>query len=77
MLWLFVLIAALLAHSPPPVEKQGYSVDEACYATGVRRTKLYDLIKQGRIRSVKIGARTIIPKSEIDRLLNGNDDRAA
>jgi excisionase family DNA binding protein len=77
MLWLLMFTFALLMHSPPPVEKQGYSVDEACYATGIRRTKIYDLIKEGRMRVVKIGARTIIPKSEIDRLLNGTDDTHA
>jgi excisionase family DNA binding protein len=55
------------------LERQGYSVDECAYMIGCGRTKVFDLIKEGRIRVVKIGVRTIIPKSEIDRLLNGAD----
>lgn len=60
------------------VERQGYNVGEAARIIGVGRTTMHKMLNQGRIRPVKIGARTIIPKSEIDRLLNGtNDDRAA
>jgi len=59
------------------VERQGYNVGESARIVGCGRTKIYDLIKEGRIRVVKIGARTIIPKSEIDRLLNGTDDTRA
>lgn len=59
------------------LERRGYSPAEAARIIGCGRTKMYDLIKEGRIRVVKIGARTIIPKSEIDRLLNGTDDTRA
>ncbi len=59
------------------VERQGFSADEAARIIGIGRTTVYDLIKQGRIRSVKIGVRRIIPKGEIDRLLGGDDNGAA
>jgi len=59
------------------LERRGYSPTEAARIIGCGRTKVYDLIKEKRIRVVKIGARTIIPKSEIDRLLNGTDDTRA
>jgi excisionase family DNA binding protein len=59
------------------LERRGYSPAEAARIVGCGRTKMYDLIKEGRVRIVKIGARTIIPKSEIDRLLNGTDDTRA
>jgi excisionase family DNA binding protein len=59
------------------LERRGYSPAEAARIVGCGRTKIYDLIKEGRIRPVKVGARTIIPKSEIDRLLNGDDDTRA
>ncbi len=55
------------------LERRGYSPAEAARIVGCGRTKIYDLIKEGRIRVVKIGARTIISKSEIDRVLNGTD----
>jgi len=59
------------------LERQGYSPAEAARTIGCGRTTIYELIKQGRLRVVKIGVRTIIPRTEIDRLLNGDDNRAA
>ncbi len=59
------------------VERQGYNVGEAARIIGVGRTTLHKMMNQGRIRPVKVGARTIIPKSEIDRLLSGTDDTRA
>jgi excisionase family DNA binding protein len=40
-----------------------YSVDEACEALGIGRVLMYDLINTGRIHSVKVGARRLIPAS--------------
>jgi excisionase family DNA binding protein len=36
-------------------------VPEACRLTGIGRSKLYELIREGRIRTVKVGAITLIP----------------
>lgn len=48
-----------------------YSVNDACAALGgMGRTWLYDQIKAGRIRPVKLGARTLIPASEIERMVS-------
>lgn len=55
------------------IERQGYNVGEAARIIGVGRTTMHKMLNQGRIRPVKVGSRTIIPKSEIDRLLNGTD----
>lgn len=58
-------------------ERRGYSVDETAKIIGCGRVTVYELIKQGRLRRVKVGARTIIPMSEIEKLLNGDDNRTA
>jgi excisionase family DNA binding protein len=36
------------------------TVEEACWATGLGRTTLYKLIKEGRVTARKIGRRTVI-----------------
>lgn len=47
-----------------------YSVPDACAALGgMGRSWLYEQIKAGRIRAVKLGARTLVPAGEIDRLI--------
>jgi excisionase family DNA binding protein len=44
----------------PFSERISCTVAEACSATGLGRTKLYELIKQQRIATTKIGGRTLI-----------------
>lgn len=57
----------------PPVQAVTpllYSVNDSCAALGgIGRTWFYEQIKAGRIRTVKLGARTMVPASEIDRLI--------
>ena len=43
-----------------PIEKLGHTVDEACHAIGIRRTKLYAEIKAGRLKMVKVGRRSLV-----------------
>lgn len=48
----------------------GFSPVDAARQLSISRTSLYRLIRRGDLRTVKIGAgRTVIPTSEIDRLL--------
>ncbi len=57
-------------------EPLAVSVDEAARRLGVGRTLLYDLIRQKKVRAVKLGTRTVVPATEIARLIN-NDNGAA
>lgn len=51
------------------VERIAYTVIEACEALRVGRTKLYELISEGKIKAVALGGKTLIPRVEVDRLL--------
>lgn len=53
----------------------GCTVREACERTGLKPTKLYELIGAGVIESTKIGKRRIIVVRSLRRLIEG--DRAA
>lgn len=44
-------------------------IPEACRATGIGRSKLYELIKVGEIDTIKIGRITLIPVTSIERLI--------
>lgn len=44
-------------------------IPEACRLTGIGRSKLYELIKDGRIRTVKVGAITLIPLQSLANFL--------
>ena len=48
--------------------KDFLSVDETCKLLGASRMTIYRQIKAGNIRAAKIGSRTIIKRTEIDKL---------
>ncbi|MFO1129150.1 MAG: helix-turn-helix domain-containing protein [Rhodospirillales bacterium] len=61
------------AHKPlGNLPRRGYSILEFGEIIGVGRTKIYELIAAGELRTVKLGKRRIVPASEIDRLLSGD-----
>lgn len=49
--------------------KLGYSIREACEATSIGKTTLYGHIAAGRLRTVRVGGRTIIPAEALRSLL--------
>ncbi|MDR3410810.1 MAG: helix-turn-helix domain-containing protein [Formivibrio sp.] len=57
--------------SPPIPSKLAFSISEACEAVSISRSKLYELIGQGRIATRKIGSRTLIPADSLRALIAG------
>jgi len=43
---------------------------QACKRIGVAKTSIFALIKAGQLRSIKIGSRTLIPESELQRFIS-------
>ena len=57
------------------IKRVAYSPNEAARALGLSLNHVYDLIRLGRIPSVRMGKRILIPKAEIDRLMqSANND---
>jgi excisionase family DNA binding protein len=52
-------------------KKLAYSVEETCEALGIGRALAYELIMSGRLHSIKVGARRLIPASALQELLGG------
>lgn len=48
------------------MEKLLYAVTEAAEATGLGRSKLYQLMADGKIESVKCGKRRLIPRDALE-----------
>jgi excisionase family DNA binding protein len=51
---------------PTTVEARLYRVDEAMRVLAMSRTVIYELIRSGRLRSVKQGRCRLIPAAAID-----------
>ena len=48
------------------LEKRTYNAVEVAAMLGISKSKVYDLIRQGVIPSLKLGSRVVIPKSRFD-----------
>ena len=55
-------------HFPEPL---AYSVADACRVSRIGRTRLYQLIGEGRLQTRKIGKRTLIPAASLRALIDG------
>jgi len=47
-----------------------YRVNPFCRAIGISRSSFYELVKQGKINTVVIAGRRLVPAGEVDRLLS-------
>lgn len=66
-----VVTEALEAFSDLPTEPLTVRVSTAVKLTGIPRTTLYELIRDGQIETVKIGRSTLIPYRCLRRLIDG------
>ena len=53
------------------------TVNDACKALGLGRTKIYELIGEGKLRTIKIGRRTLITTESIRRLVDDAGEKVA
>jgi excisionase family DNA binding protein len=52
----------------PDLKPITVTVSTALAVTGIGRTKFYELVKEGRIRTVAIGRRTLVIFADLERL---------
>lgn len=52
------------------VPRIGLTVEEAAAAAGIGRTMMFKEMKEGRLTARKVGRRTVIPLSELERWLS-------
>ena len=50
------------------MQQLAYRINDFSKISGLGRTTIYGLIKEGKLRPVKIAGRTLIPASEAQRL---------
>lgn len=54
------------------VNKICFSISEACAATSFGRTSIYKLIREGQLKAVRVGGRTLVPAESLRALLDGD-----
>lgn len=58
-------------------EKLAYTLPEALYATGLGRSTIYLLISERKLRTIKVGTRTLIPADSLRGFLASLEMEAA
>ncbi|MFK5598329.1 excisionase family DNA-binding protein [Methylobacterium sp. HMF5984] len=58
-------------------EKLAYTVPQALYVTGLGRTTIYALIAERKLRTIKVGSRTLIPADSLRGYLASLEQEAA
>ncbi|OYO08879.1 DNA-binding protein [Enemella evansiae] len=53
-----------------------YSVNEAMELLNLGRSVIYELIRSGQLRTVKVGRRRLVPAKALDDYVNGLADAA-
>ena len=61
-----------IARITSAIDRFAYRVPEACSALGIGRTSLYELVKNGELKLIRIAGRTLVPRSELERLVRVN-----
>jgi len=54
--------------NPQPL---AYSISDACRVSSIGKTRLYQLINEGKLEARKLGKRTLIPAESLRRLIAG------
>ena len=62
-------LADQIVISEPPLVAGGLSIDQSAQYLDIGRSSVYRLINEGEIRIIRLGRRTIVPRSELDRLI--------
>jgi excisionase family DNA binding protein len=57
-----------ITQAPPKI---AYSIREACQASSLGRTTIYNHIAAQRLKAVRIGGRTVIPVESLRALIAG------
>ena len=60
-----------------PASRLSYSVRDFCAAVGIGRSKFYELVSNGKLKTVKIGSKTLVTADEAQRFIASLDQAAA
>lgn len=55
----------------PPLARRAYGVREFCSAFGLSRSTVYNLMAEGRLKTVRVAGRRLIPADAAEALLRG------
>jgi excisionase family DNA binding protein len=64
-------------NAPNRPDPLAYRIPDACYVLGIGKTSLYELMKEGRVKAIKIAGRTLIDAASVRALVAAATTRGA
>ena len=61
---------------PDTLPRTAYSLDEVAQSLGLSRSTLYSEMAAGRLQTVKLGRRRLVPARELERLVRPEESTA-
>lgn len=58
------------ARAKPPVARRTHSLNEVAEILGIGTRTAWAIVERGELRAVKVGGRTLVPVTELDRILD-------
>jgi excisionase family DNA binding protein len=55
------------------IERLTLRVEEAAKMIGISRNTAYELVKQGKIPSLRFGRRIVVPRHRLEEILEGDN----
>jgi excisionase family DNA binding protein len=65
------------AATPRGLQPKAFSVKETQHRTGLGKSTVFQLLKEGQLTSVKVGNKRLVHASSVDRLLKTGAEIAA
>ena len=56
-------------------DRRTYTVTEVAELLGISRSSAYQCVRRGEIPSLVLGRRVVVPRSAVERLLTGVEER--
>jgi excisionase family DNA binding protein len=70
-----------LQHANTPLqtrpEKLAFTIAEACASIGIGKTSIYELIAEGKLKSIRAAGRRLILRSDLETFLASCSDQSA
>lgn len=60
-----------------PTAQLAHAIADAARMLGIGRTKLYELIDAGELKTIRLGSRRLVPDVELQRLVRDRMEAAA
>ena len=62
--------AELFDLSSQRIDKLAYSITEVATSLGLSPSSIWKLIALNKLKAIRVGRRTVVPRSELDRVLS-------